>query len=175
MKKNGFIAPVIVLMAICFVFAFLLSYVNSITEPIITEANELAAEQAKKEVLADADSFTEITDLELPDTVVSAFCADNGAGNVFILDGAGYGGTMEIIVGIDADGCITGTQVLDHSETAGLGARVTLDSWNDQFLGEDSALSGVSIISGSTISSNCFIGLVEDAFEADSILKAEGV
>ncbi len=175
MKKNGYIAPIIVLTAICLVFGFLLSYVNSITEPIIEEANAEAADTAKREVLPDGDTFTEVTDDSLPDTVVQAFTADNGAGYVFILDGAGYGGTIEIIVGISSDGTIKGTQVLDHSETAGLGARIAEDEWNDRFVGVGSDdLDGIDLLSGSTISSNAFISLVEDAFEAYSILNGKG-
>lgn len=176
MKKEGYVVPVIVLTVICLVFGFLLSYVNSITAPIISAAEAEAAELAKKEVLPDADSFTEIeiTD-ELPEAIDQAFTADNGAGHVYFATGSGYGGDMQIIVGIDSEGIITGTQVLSHSETAGLGARVAEEEWNSQFPGQDSSLSGVSIISGSTISSNCFIELVQAAFEANDILAAEGV
>ncbi|MBR2879901.1 MAG: FMN-binding protein, partial [Oscillospiraceae bacterium] len=39
------------------------------------------------------------------------------------------------------------------------------------FPGQDSSLSGVSAIGGATISSNCFIGMVEQAFQAHSIIK----
>ena len=174
MKKEGYVAPVIVLTVICLVFGFLLSYVNSITAPIIETAAAETAELAKKEVLPDGDSFTEITDVELPEAIDQAFAAGNGAGHVYFATGSGYGGDMQIIVGIDSDGYITGTQVLSHSETAGLGARVAAEAWNSQFPGEDSSLSDVTVISGSTISSNCFISLVEAAFEANDIITAEG-
>ena len=175
MKKNGFVAPIVVHTAICFVVAALLGYINSITDPIITEANIKAAEEAKKEVLPEADSFTDLDTDSLPEEVVSAAAADNGAGNVFILDGAGYGGTMEIIVGINADGQVEGTKVLAHSETAGLGARVADEKFTSKFLGvgEDD-LDGVELISGSTISSKCFRGLVAKAFEANDTLAKEG-
>jgi Na+-translocating ferredoxin:NAD+ oxidoreductase subunit G len=174
MKKNGFVAPVVVLTIICLVVSGLLGYINSITDPIITEANAKSAEEAKKEVLPDADSFTDVSTDNLPEEVVTAALADNGAGAVYILDGAGYGGTMEIIVGIGSDGTITGTKVLSHSETAGLGARVANEDFRSQFVGEDSSLSDVELISGSTISSKCFKGLVEAAFEANDILAEEG-
>ncbi len=175
MKRNGYITPIIVLTAICLVFGFLLSYVNSITEPIITQANAETAEAARREVLPDAETFTELTVEDLPESVVQAFTADNGAGHVFILEGSGYGGTIQIIVGINSEGIIEGTQVLSHSETAGLGARIAEDAWNSQFLGVGSDLDGVEIISGSTVSSNAFIDLVNDAFEADEILNEKGV
>ena len=174
MKKNGFVAPVVVLTVICFVVSALLGYINSITEPIITEANIKTAEESKKEVLPDADSFTTYEGDDLPDGVVSADVADNGAGSVFICDGAGYGGTMEIIVGIDSEGTIPGVKVLSHSETAGLGARVANESFTSQFIGEDSELADVELISGSTISSKCFVSLVNLAYEANDIVAKEG-
>ncbi len=174
MKKNGFVAPIVVLTVICFVVSALLGYINSITEPIITEANIKAAEEAKKEVLSDADSFTTYEGDDLPEGVVSADVADNGAGAVFICDGAGYGGTMEIIVGIDSEGTVSGVKVLSHSETAGLGARVANESFTSQFIGEDSELADVELISGSTISSKCFVSLVNLAYEANDIVAKEG-
>lgn len=177
MKKEGFAAPVIVLTVICLVVAGLLAYVNSITAPVIAEAAALAAEEAKKEVLPEADSFTDI-DLTLyegiPETVESAAEADNGAGMVFILSGPGYGGQMEIIVGIGSDGTVTGTKVLEHSETAGLGARITGEKFRDQFIGESEGLANVELISGSTISSKAFVGLVNDAFTAFDVISGRG-
>ncbi len=177
MKKEGFVAPIIVLTVICLVVGGLLAYVNSITAPVIAEAAALAAEKAKKDVLPDADSFTDV-DLKLeeglPSTLESAATADNGAGAVFTLSGPGYGGQIQIIVGIGSNGTITGTQVLAHSETAGLGARITGDKFRDQFIGKDSSLSGVDTIAGSTVSSKAFIGLVNDAFAAYDIIVGRG-
>ncbi len=37
---------------------------------------------------------------------------------------AGYGGEIEVLVGFDCDGKITGVQILRHKETPGLGANV---------------------------------------------------
>ena len=61
MKSNTFkeyIAPVVVLVAICLVVTGLLAFVNSITAPII-EANSIkAANEARAELLPAADTFT---------------------------------------------------------------------------------------------------------------------
>ncbi len=176
MSKEGFVKPIIVLTIICFVVAALLGYMNSITAPIITEAAERAEEEARREVLPSADSFTEVDleTVELPKEVDSAFTADNGAGSVFIVEGPGYGGQIKIIVGISSDKTVAGSKVLEHSETAGLGARITGDTFRDQFIGQDESLSGVDTISGSTISSTEYIKLVQAAFEAQSIITGEG-
>lgn len=175
MKKEGFVKPVIVLAIICLVVAGLLGYVNSITAPMIAEAAAKEAEEARKEVLPEADGFTVVDDLEsLPSEVYDAYTADNGTGYVFFVSGAGYGGEIKMIVGISSDGTITGSKVLEHAETAGLGARITGEEFRSQFVGKDSSLEGVDTISGSTVSSKAFIKLVNSAFEAQSILSGEG-
>ena len=175
MKKEGFVVPIIVLTVICLVVAGLLAYVNSITAPVIAKAAALAEEEAKKEVLPEADSFTTVEDLtDCPATLESAYQADNGAGMVFILSGPGYGGQMQIIVGISGEKTVTGTRVLQHAETAGLGARITGEKFRDQFIGQDESLSGVELISGSTISSKEFRSLVTDAFAAYQTIAGRG-
>lgn len=45
------------------------------------------------------------------------------------------------MVGIDADGTITGLRVTGHSETAGLGAKATDPSFYEQFTGKSGSVS----------------------------------
>jgi len=175
MKKEGFVKPIIVLTIICLVVSGALGYMNSITAPIVAEAAAKKAEEARMEVLPDADSFTQITDLsELPEAVYEAYTADNGVGSVFFVKGAGYGGEIKAIVGVSSDGLVTGAKVLEHSETAGLGARITNEDYTAQFIGKDINLDGVDVISGSTISSKAFMKLVTAALEAQKIVSGEG-
>ena len=49
----------------------------------------------------------------------------------------GYGGTIRLLVGIRADGSVTGVRILSHKETPGLGDRVESDKsdWLQQFQG----------------------------------------
>ncbi len=184
MNKNGSIIPVVVLTVICLVVSGILGYVNSIADPIIQEAARVAAEEARAAVLPAADGFTQVTDLSgLPEdpalkdvNVEEVYTADNGAGTVAILTGAGYGGEVKIIVGIGADGKITGTQVLDHSETAGLGARIAKDDhpFRTQFPGMDAAAAeGANVISGSSVSSNCFKRMVKRAFQVSELVAGK--
>jgi len=175
MNKNGFVVPVIVLTVICLAVSGILGYVNGITAPIIDAAAKAAAEAARVEVLPAAEGFTQVTDLSaMPAGVEEVYTADNGAGTVAILTGAGYGGTMKIIVGIGEDGTVTGTKVLDHAETAGLGARVEQEKYRSQYVGQDASLSGVSVISGSTVSSKCFQGMVDKAFQVADLVAGKG-
>lgn len=169
--KNDFVLPIVVLTVICIVVSTALAFTQQTTAPIIEAAEKAAAEAAEKEVLPGADSFALMQVAGLPAGVTEVYEAANGAGFVFMVEGKGYGGDVKGIVGIGADGVITGTQILSHSETAGLGSKTAEEPFQSQFPGKDSSLSGVTVISGASISSRCFIGMVNQAFEAYAIVK----
>lgn len=164
--KNDFVMPIAVLTAICLVISLVLAFTEQATTPIIEAAELAAANAAKMEVLPAADSFETVELSEMPGGVTEVYNAVNGAGTVVIAEGKGYGGTMRIIVGIGADGKVTGTKTLAHGETAGLGSKTAEAPFQSQFMGKDAALDGVNVIGGASISSKCFIGMVNDAFTA---------
>ena len=94
---------------------------------------------------------------------------------MFMVTEDGYGGkdTLNIICSIDADGNIVDTKTLSHSETAGLGSKVTEDGFKDQFMGLDSSeIESIDRISGATISSNHYLDGVRAAFDVyENIVK----
>ena len=47
----------------------------------------------------------------------------------------GYNGPIEVMVGIDTEGRLTGIGIMTHAETPGLGARVEEADFRDQFVG----------------------------------------
>lgn len=173
---TDFVAPIGVLFIICVVMTALLALTNGITDPIIALAEEKEAEAARVAVMPEADGFEKM-DVEVPagvsSTITDVYRATNGVGYVFMITSNGYGGknTLSMICGIDADGNITDTKVLSHSETAGLGSKVTGDDFRGQFLGKDSALEGVDTISGATFSSTYYINAIKNAFAAYEVVK----
>ncbi|MDR1438561.1 MAG: RnfABCDGE type electron transport complex subunit G [Clostridiales bacterium] len=89
----------------------------------------------------------------------------------------GYGGDIAVIVGIGADGKITGVRVASHSETPGLGANSTNPDFYSQYDQKDirreisvaKASPGdndIAAISGATITSNAVNTAVKAAIEA---------
>ena len=85
----------------------------------------------------------------------------------------GFGGKIEIMVGILADGTITGTSVLSHSETPGLGANMT-GKFKDQFVKKNPAEfklavtkdgGNVDAITAATITSRAFTKAVDKAYK----------
>ncbi|MGD1049343.1 MAG: RnfABCDGE type electron transport complex subunit G [Candidatus Krumholzibacteriaceae bacterium] len=48
----------------------------------------------------------------------------------------GYAGNIEILVGADTAGVITGVQILRHGETPGLGSKIATPAFKGQFIGK---------------------------------------
>ena len=172
---TDFGAPIIVLVLICVIMSGLLALTNSATAPIIAEAERKANEEARLEVLPQADSFLQVEQAGLPEAVREVYQAQNGAGYTFSITTQGYGGknTLKMAVGIDMDGRITGVKVLSHKETAGLGSKITSDeNFYGQFPGLDAAgAAAADTISGATFSSNYYKAAIADAFTAFEQVK----
>ncbi len=152
----------ITLCLIAFISALVLAVVNNITDPIIKENSSVREENAKKEVLPSADSFTEIEE--------GIFKADNGAGYCVAAEGEGYGGTIKMIVGVSNEGKVSGIKITEISETPGLGMNANTDEFQSQFKNKPFGLSvtktesksenEVVAISGATRTTNAVVNTV---------------
>lgn len=174
MNKNvkEIIAPIAVLTCICLVVTALLAYINLVTSPIITAAEEKAAAEARAEVLSEADSFSLLDVSNLPEEVTEVYKADNNTGYVFMLTVKGYGGDMKLICGIKEDGSIEKSKTLSHSETSGLGSKTADEPYRSQYTGKSAdSLDSVDAISGATISSNAYKKAIQGAFNAYAMVK----
>ena len=166
------IKPIAVLAGICLVVTAVLAYINLVTSPIISAAEEAAAEQAKMEVMPGAKSF-EAVSIELPEGVTEAYIADNG-GYVFMLSTKGYGGEIKLICGVNADGSVAGISTLSHKETSGIGSKVVEDNsdYRENFYGKTADnYSEVDAVTGATISSKASKKALDGAFEAYELAK----
>ena len=56
----------------------------------------------------------------------SCYIADNKAGMAVTAEYKGFGGAVKVMIGIGANGEITGVKVTEHSETPGLGTKACL-------------------------------------------------
>lgn len=172
--KNDIIKPIIVLVSICLAVTALLAYVNSVTSPIIKDAETKAAAQARQEVLKKADKFSLMDVKNPPECVTEVYKAENGAGYVFMLTVKGYGGDMKLICGVDSNGAIETCKTLSHSETSGLGSKTAEDPYRKQYSGKTAdTLDTVDSISGATISSTAYKKAVTDALKAYEFVKGE--
>ncbi len=142
-KKSGMgeiVNLVVVLGLITLICALLLGFINQVTAPKIAENKVAARNLAMSEIIPGA----EFTDLGLTTEgdkttpaisgVYEASVGGEKAGWCVEVNPSGFGGTLTIIVGINADGTVAGAKVNSHAETPGLGALAQSD-WIDQYKG----------------------------------------
>ena len=173
------------LLIISAVAALLLALTNSVTASTIAQRNEQANAEARKLVLESAQDFEEVKDAKTDNSkgvkVSEIYEAKDASGNTvgYTLKDlpSGYGGTIELMVGIDsANGQVSGINVVSNSETAGLGAKATDPEFSDQYKGkpleELSVLKNgtpgdteIKAISGATITSTAVTNGVDAAIE----------
>lgn len=120
------------LLLITAVVAGLLAFVNELTAGKIDELTRQKAEQAMRELLP-AQDYTPL-DAALPQGVTEAYRAGD-AGYVVRVAPNGFGGAIDLMVGVRADGTVNGVAVIAHSETASLGANCTREEFRAQYAG----------------------------------------
>jgi electron transport complex protein RnfG len=160
-----------ILFLVCGLAAGGLSFVNLATKDRIAAFAEEERVAAFKKIFPAAESFTERPPAEAGGAVTEWDAVAGGApiGRVQILKPLGYSGTIRLVYGVDTSGALTGVQVLEHTETPGLGAKITT-AWIDQFKGKtrDEVVlkkdgGAIDAIAAATISSRAVTRAVHDA------------
>ena len=156
MVKYGF-----TLTLICIIAAGLLAGVNALTKSKIISQAHAEEEASLREVLPGAVSFEPVKS----EDVVLYYKALDGKGKLmgaaFKASGKGYSSTIETMVGMLKEGTITAIKVISQNETPGLGSRVADPAFTEQFK-NILDISGVSAITGATISSGAVINSIAD-------------
>ena len=192
---NKILKNTLILTAITLIAGLGLGLVHEITLNPIAQAQEKAKKEAWQAVFPDAklDEFKE-TDVDqkaakqaISDIGVNAtideVCTVGDTGYVITTtDKDGYGGDIQVSVGIQSDGTVTGVSFLSLSETAGLGMNATKDEFKGQFAGKqvdafEVTKSGaasdneINAISGATITSKAITGGVNAGLCAFEYVK----
>ena len=169
---NKIFKPIVVLCAICVVITGALAATNSVTKPVIDEATARAQNEARNELLPEAEGgFTKVDGIKI-DNVSDVYAADNGTGWVITSNAKGYGGTITVMSAFSPDGTIKQIKITEAAETPGFGSNVTdnksyweryagLDGTKQLVLGQD-----VDGWSGATISSKALLRAMNSAIEA---------
>ncbi|MBO7436914.1 MAG: RnfABCDGE type electron transport complex subunit G [Bacteroidaceae bacterium] len=139
----------VVLTAIAIVAGGLLAWVNNVTAGPIEQINNQAIENGIKSViLGDRDIKFRVEDPTEKEGFVFHNVYDmNGdllGTAVESTDKNGFGGAFKVMVGFDSEGKILGYEVLEHSETPGLGAQA--NDWFRQKSGEVQEQSAVTTL-----------------------------
>ena len=159
------------LTGICLVVSLLLGIVNQVTKPRIDAIQKAKMEAAMTQVLP-ADEYVLWAGQLSGGYVTSLYRAISGGEGIgYVAETATSGsqGIIEMMVGVDMEGKVTGVSVIKHSETPNIGTKVVNDqSVLDRFIGADwengfisnSSFDGVS---GATYSSRGVIAGVNSA------------
>ena len=134
----------VVLTIICSLAATALALVYTITKEPMAHQQRLKKLRAIKAVQPDYDNEPDQDFIDLKtdesaegDGGLTRFYitrkGDTPTGVVFMASAVGYGGLIDLMVGVNPEGTITGVQVLRHTETPGLGAKITEDTFIQQF------------------------------------------
>lgn len=160
------------LLAFCLAAGVLLAATNALTKGPIAYQADLTAQNARKQVLTEASSFKKISGGGDPDyphltAVYEGEDKDGVVGYTFSLSPMGFKAVIEMTLGINKDGAITALSVDSQSETAGLGTKITTDSYLRQYQGAaaDSATLTEQIdgITGATVTSKAVVSAVGEA------------
>ena len=177
-KLWGLLKPIVVLVLISAIGTAALSATSVITAPVIAANLAAAEEAAKREVLPEGADFAPVTDTTgFNSVIVACEAAGNGAGWVFTTETKGFGGTVRAMFGINADGAITGSKVVDHGETEGIGSKVVKDGsdFQKQLLGlTRDEKDTIVATTGASFSSSAMKQAVNAVFDAYRLLAAQG-
>jgi electron transport complex protein RnfG len=147
-------------------------WVMSLSAISVLAATPHVAEPEIGAVMPEADSFSgkKIDGIDY----YEAFKGGKLIGYCIKAAGDGYNGPIQLIVGVDLNGVIMGVEVIEHSETPGLGARVKEIKPGEkqpwflrQFIGKNASEAEVNknidAITGATISSRAVTETVNKA------------
>lgn len=188
---NNIVKNTLILTAITVVSGLLLGVVYDITKEPIAQAQENTKQEAYRTVLSDASEFETV---EFDADTAASLLSENGYTSDVITeiaegtDASGetvgyvisvqsseaYDGSLSLSVGIASDGTVKGIEMLEISETAGLGMKADAAEFKDQFkdknvqkftytkTGEDGD-DKIDAISGATITTNAVTNAVDSA------------
>ena len=177
---RDFFKMISILFITCGLAAGSLAVVNMVTRERIALWEKQRKETALKVICGNADEFREVT----PGSAWEALSKGEKTGTAFLVQVQGYSGPITLMFGTDNNGAITGLEVLGHTETPGLGAKIVTAAFRDQFKGKlvdrlklkkDSPQDGgVDAITGATISSRAVTKALRTTLESQKAQSGEG-
>jgi len=165
-KRQGGLYPILFLTVVVLISVIALTVTNDITEEPIAEGKRQAIMEMLQSLFPEMDDFR--YDEESERYTVTA----DGTllGQAFMAQGVGYGGPIDILIGLELDSALRGIQIVSQKETPGLGAKVTGATFLNQFVGQEAGTlaltkdgGAIDAITGATISSSAVVKAIKDA------------
>ena len=206
-KKSTIIKDTVILLIITVIAGFILAAVNNVTKEPIAYARTEEKNKAYRAMFTVADAFEGNEELIKKCESSPEFLNSKGYSGVkvdevlisksnnktlgYIVNSTssnGYGGDIQISLGIDKDGKIQGFEILSISETVGLGMKADEDEFKSQFVGKNVELieytkagateeNQIDALSGATITTSAVTEAVNSAlvYAQEYILGQEAV
>ena len=165
------------LLVIAVIVAGCLGAVDAITADKIAEINAQKTQAAMSEIIP-GGSFTSIEFADTTGLIKEVYTAEvdgQPAGLCMKVTPGGFGGTIEIIVGVSPENQVLGLKIVKTSETSGLGTRADEPEWRAQFVGKTGPLTvqknvatgenDIVAISGATVTSKAVTAGVQAALD----------
>ena len=162
----------VILMVICVAASLVLAVTYKVTRPLIDAQEKAERTEALKDVLENVQRFEERMLGET--SYFEAYDQNNNrVGYVLSAKAKGYGGQIDMLVGITDDGTVQGVRILSHSETPGLGSQINDIKYKEkkpwftrQFQKkrlDELDFSRIQAITGATISSKAVLEGVKES------------
>lgn len=180
---------VVVLTLVCVVAAVALAKVYDFTKEPIAHQRRLAKLKAIRAVLPDHENQPDQDTLEFDmgdgqtRIVYLGIAGNEISGLAFeIKSGEGYGGEIVAMLGVMPDGAINGVEIVKHSETPGLGAKIINPEFRLQFKGKSIENTrfmlkkdggDIDQVTGATISPRAIVKAIKDGLSFFDVHNAE--
>jgi len=201
-KKEWFseiIQPAMILFLVGLIVTTILAFVYQIANPLILVGEAQEKLLSLQKVLPNAENFEEEMSadalknkgFEIPDTIVSVYKGVSGdavSGYAVSVEPKGYGGKINMIVGISSDGSVSGVTIVSMNETPGLGTKASDPNFIKQYQGVKpsdslqvvkqgaSKKGDVQALTGATVTSRAVTKGVSDAILiARKLIEKEGM
>lgn len=176
MKENFKLGGI--LLIITMIAGLLLGFANDLTKQAIIENSKISKEDLNY-IMPSAEKIQDMAiEVDAESGIKEVYEAVSGSdviGYVMKVTSKGFHGAIDFVIGISKDDKVTGIKVLSHSETPGLGAKITEDKYTERF--KDKPATGylevvkvtpnkdteIEAISGATSSSKASVNAVNEA------------
>jgi len=170
--------PIIFLTLVALISVSLLVGIDSITSDKIKQQEGDQVESMLTEMFTDMSKY----DLDDETDIYTIKAGETTIGYAFLAIGKGYGGDINILVGLENKTTIKRITIITQNETPGLGTRIEDSDFTDMFAGmaiDDVGLTsdggGVDALTGATISSRAVVDAVKaEALEKVALLNGGG-
>lgn len=167
-KQRGSLYPIVFLTLVVFLSVVSLTLIDQMTREKILAGQQANIQAMLSTLFPSLETFTfdeasgEYTILKNSETI----------GQAQMIQAVGYGGAIDILVGVELGGSLRGIRIISQQETPGLGAKITEPAFLDRFIGVaidelDLSRDGGSIdaITGATISSRAVVDALKETFQ----------